>query len=164
MSLRENDVREIAGIIGLNEVEAEPVAPMSVEDLTNAIKQLERRMEALERQRTAGGRVETTQRVPAAPASAAPTNGSTERVFTPEMTRTIQEAVATVRRTGRSRATPSILAAMNAALGYDLKQTSYNGYGNATAFFEAAKQKGIIKFGPTLGPNPTIFLTEEESD
>jgi len=71
------------------------------------------------------------------------------------------DAVVAVRSLGKSRALPGIVLDLNRLLGYNLKDTAYNGFGNARAMFDQARQEGIIQYGPYSGPNPTIYLVDE---
>lgn len=83
------------------------------------------------------------------------------RPLTEQEKQAITGAVAQIRLLGRSRALPNVLDAVNARLGYDLKERGYDGFGTARAMFDQARLEGIIKYGPLSGPNPTIYLPDE---
>jgi hypothetical protein len=153
------DVRALARALSLEPLNGEieepgPSLDAGPLDIAERLRTIERRLEDLE-SKVAG------TAPPTAPVRSV-ADGRPE--LTEELRDVIRDAVQQVRRTGRSRATPSILSAIQAILGYDLKQTGYNGFGTATAFFEEARSQGIVKFGPNLGPNATIFLVEEDTE
>ena len=83
------------------------------------------------------------------------------RPWTDEEKAAVRDAVTAARLNGKSRALPTILEYMNRALGYNLPETRYNGFGTAKAMFEQAVEDGIVKFGEYRGPNPTVYLPEE---
>lgn len=145
MLLNEAELRQIALALRLTPLDSgESGEEASSQTVLERLAAVERRLFELERNQL---------RVPQSNGTAA---------IDDELQNALREAVLLVRKTGRSRATPSVLEALKTTLGYDVKQANYHGFGTASVLFERARKDGIIKFGPALGPNPTIFLPEEE--
>lgn len=127
-------------------------------DLLARVARLEQQVAALEtalRSRPPSPR-EGYERVPA------PVMPSADREWSPEEERALRESIAAVRLSRKSRALPTILDYMSRELGYSLAQSRYNGFGTARAMFDRALADGIVKYGPSRGPNPTIYLPDEE--
>ena len=96
------------------------------------------------------------------PSGSSGAHAAARRTLSEEERQALTAAVHEVRARGRSRALPTIIDAMNLILGYRLQDTEYNGFGSARAMFEQARAEQAIRFGPYTGPNPTIYLAEEE--
>jgi hypothetical protein len=132
-------------------------------DLSEQVRTLQRRVAELEQSQSAP---QNNQRPPLAQAGAPgpliATAQPASRAWTEPERQALIDAIGDLRWSGRSRALPTILEFMNDHLGYSLKDTGYNGFGTAAAMFERARSDGLIKYGPRSGPNPTIYLPDEE--
>lgn len=91
----------------------------------------------------------------------APPSSSISRRLTEEEKTAITDTVTIMGHGERSRTLPAALAFLNHRLGYNLHETSYNGFGTATALFEQAREEGVIVFGPKRGSTLTIWLPGE---
>ena len=87
---------------------------------------------------------------------------ATNRRLSEEERSSLLRAVQHARKLGKSRATPTIVLYMEMFLGYNLKKREYNGFKKAGNMFDQAQVEGIIKFGPYTGPNPTVYLPDED--
>ncbi|MCI0439030.1 MAG: hypothetical protein L0177_07845, partial [Chloroflexi bacterium] len=63
-----------------------------------------------------------------------------------------------------SRALPRVLEFVNAQLGgaQALQISNYVGFFGAMALFDRLRDGGAVKYGKPSGPNPTIYLPDEE--
>lgn len=93
--------------------------------------------------------------------SAPPREDPVVRSLTNEETHALRNAVDYVVQMDKPRSFPNVLAYLNMALGYDLKSRDYNGFLRARAFFDQAVADGLIRYGPEIGPAPSIYMAGE---
>lgn len=161
VSLTRRELEELANTLGIRKLETtqapkstdkpaelreeEPLAfARFLSQLIERVQTLEMRVARLERPRGPREPVE-----------------STDRELSVEERRALIESVRETATSGKSRALPTIIARMDERLGYRLKDTQYNGFGTAGALIRRAANDGLIKLGPKLGPNYTLYLPEE---
>ena len=98
---------------------------------------------------------------PATPRPEPVQSASPQRALAPAERTALIEAVRELQQRGASRALPAVLERLSVQLGYRLKDTGYNGFRTARAFFDQAVEEAIVRYGPLSGPNPTICLAED---
>lgn len=152
----------ISGQSGLNQVfESLTNYLRDLEDqissLTTRVWELEQRHEIEERSEPQPVAELKQAPVPENPAS----NGSGQRL-PEEQAVVLAETAHAFALAGRRAVFPAVLKDIERRLGYPLKQSDYNGLGSARAYFEQARNQGVIRFGPEdENGSPTILPLEE---
>jgi hypothetical protein len=63
---------------------------------------------------------------------------------------------------GRRAVFPAILKDVERQLGVSLKQSQYQGFGSARAYFDQAREQGLIEYGPPDESGaPTILPADD---
>lgn len=83
------------------------------------------------------------------------------RPLSAEESNALVAAVEALAQSGRNRTFPSVLSEIGRFLPYQLKDTNYNQFGTAKAFFEQAAADGIIRLEGIDSLHPTVWLPHE---
>lgn len=172
IDLAPDEIEKLAGLLNLTKIWSgggsavfsvpEMPSTPSTDDLLRRITALERRVAALERQVSAGGRQSTVEQV--APSSAPPTSPRLRQAgerWGVDLERTMADAIRSTAAQGKLRIFPTIIEEMNLRLGFNLGDRDYLGYGSAPMLFNQAVAEGLIRYGPSQGSSPTVYLADE---